>query len=100
MSYSNLQFTHELQVDNPINFLDVTLNIKNKKIISNWFQNSTSSGRLINYFSSHPIQQKINIVYHLIDRAILLSHDSFHKDNLTKVKQILNNNDYPSSFFN
>ena len=33
-----------------------------------------------------------------MDRAILLSHESFHRTNLKKVEQLLINNDYPSSF--
>ena len=50
----NLKFTHELEVDNRINFLDLSLIRNNRKIITNWFQKPTSSGRLINYFSNHP----------------------------------------------
>ena len=51
----NLQFTFEVQQNNQINFLDVSLIIKDNKIISNWFQKPTSSNRTINYFSNHPI---------------------------------------------
>lgn len=45
-SYHNeLQFTHEIQNNNQINFLDVTLNLINNRIISNWFQKPTASNR-------------------------------------------------------
>ena len=50
------------------------------------------------YFTNHPLLQKKNIAYNLIDRAILLSHESFHRTNLKKVEQLLINNDYPSNF--
>ena len=66
--------------------------------MSNWFQKPTSSNRTINYFSNHPICQKKNIVYNLVDRAISLSHKTFHNANLKIVKQILSNYDYPNSF--
>ena len=58
----------------------------------------TSSGRLINYHSNHPLQQKINIVYNLVDRAILLSDKKFHRKNLKIVTTLLKNNNYPRRF--
>ena len=97
-SYQNLQFTHELQKNNSINFLDMTLISNDNHIITNWFQKPIASGRFINYFSNHPLQQKRNIVYNLIDRAILLSHESFRHTNLKTVEQLVINNDYPINF--
>ena len=91
---------YELENNNSINFLDLTIIKKNKSIITNWFQKLTSSGRVINVFSNHPIQQKKNIIYNLVDRALLLSQKSFHKANLRKVKTIILNNDYPLEFIN
>ena len=38
------------------------------------------------------------MIYTLVDKAILLSDKNFHKENLTIVKQLLLNNDYPSKF--
>ena len=100
-SYHNsLHFTHELKNNNSINFSDLNIIKKNKSIITNCFQKLTSSGRVINFFSNHPIQQKKNIIYNLVDRAFLLSQKSFHKANLRKVKTMLLNNDYPLEFIN
>ena len=56
--HQNLKFTHELQKNNSINFLDMTLISSDNHIITNWFQKPTASGRFINYFSNHPLQQK------------------------------------------
>ena len=94
------KFTIYLRITkkNSINFLDMTLISSDNHIITNWFQKPTASGRFWNYFLNHPLQQKKNIVYNLIDRVILLSHESFHRTNLKKVEQLLINNDYPSSF--
>ena len=77
----NLQFTFELEQDESINFLDMTLIRNNNMIITNWFRKQTLSDRVINYSSNHPTQQKKNIVFNLVDRAILLSHHEFHHEN-------------------
>ncbi|XP_043469746.1 uncharacterized protein LOC122503318 [Leptopilina heterotoma] len=93
-----LQFTVEKEKENSINFLDLKLIRDNNKIITNWYQKPISSDRLINYFSDHPLQQKKNIVYNLVDRAFSLSNKKFQFDNLKKIKNILKNNNYPSDF--
>ena len=58
----NLKFIYELVGNNKINFLDMTLIRTYSKILTNWYQKPTSSGRVFNYFSNHPIQQKKNII--------------------------------------
>ena len=40
----------------------------------------------------------MNIVYNLVDRAILLSDKCFHYQNITRVKRILQENSYPLDF--
>ena len=69
----NLQFTVETLQNNSISFLDMTLINKNNRISTNWYQKPTSSSRVINFLSKHPIQQKRNIIYNLTDRGIVLS---------------------------
>ena len=86
---SHLQFTHKLEANNSINFLDLTLIKIDGRIITNWFQKKTSFGRILSFHSNHCIQQKCNIVSKLIDRAMLLSHVSFHKQNIDIVRNIL-----------
>ena len=49
----------------------------------------------LNFNSHHPTNNKIAIIYYLLDRAIKLSHNSFHKENTEFIKQVLQNNDYP-----
>lgn len=96
----NLKFTHELPNDGQISFLDTKVSINNNKIISNWYTKPTSSGRFINFNSNHPKPLKMNMVYNLVDRAILLSNQKFHSNNIKKVKKLLLNNSYPDSFTN
>ena len=66
--------------------------------LTNWYQKPTSSGRVINYFSKHPIQQKKNIIFNIVDRALLLSDSNFHSDNIKLIKNMLRNNDYHVRF--
>lgn len=58
----NLKFTYEIEVDDQINILDMNLLHTNNQIITNWFQKPLVTNRLFNYFSSHPTQEKKNIV--------------------------------------
>jgi len=95
--HERLQFTLEISTDNKINFLDVTIIIKNQKILFDRYEKPTSTGRYINYYSQHPWSQKQGIIYGLIDRMILLSHPEFHDKNLKLIINILLNNCFPLS---
>ncbi|XP_011861985.1 PREDICTED: uncharacterized protein LOC105558734 [Vollenhovia emeryi] len=87
--HPRLRFTFETESHNSIPFLDVTL-IKddNNKILTNWYQKPTFSGRYINYYSSHPLKYKINTIINLVDHAILLSDKKYWKQNIDLVKKI------------
>ena len=52
---SHLQFTHEVEVKNSLNFLDLTLIKNSGRIITNGFHKKTSSGRILNFHSNHSI---------------------------------------------
>ena len=55
---------------------------ENNVIVTNWYQKETFSGRVLHYASNHPFQQKIAMVYNLLDRATHLSNTKFHSQNL------------------
>ena len=95
---TRLKFTYELESDCKINFLDLTIIRECHKIVTDWYQKPTSSGRVLNFFSNHPVQLKKNIIFNLIDRAILLSDKQFHHKNIRLVKEILINNNYEQKF--
>ena len=56
---------------------------------NNWYRKSTYSGRVLNFISNHPFQNKVAIIKNLVDRAVCLSHESFYSENLDVVRQIL-----------
>lgn len=92
---NNIRFTVEYEIENKINFLDITLIRNNNKIITNWFRKTTASGRLLNYLSDHPFKMKNNIVVSLIKRVLHISDTQFISDNLSKIYKILIDNNYP-----
>ena len=96
--HDRLNFTHELQNNNSINFLNITIISENTKLFYNWYTKPTSSNRKINFNSKHRIKQKKAIVFNLVDRAILLAEKKFHNNNINTVKIILKENEYPIKF--
>lgn len=52
--FLRLQCTCEMENNNWLNFLDITIIRENDKLITNWYKTPTFSGRYINYYSSHP----------------------------------------------
>ena len=100
-SYNHkIKFTIEDESDGKICFLDVLIIRNGEKIKTNWYQKPTCSGRLLNFYSHHPLSYKINVINHLVDRGITLAHITFDKENIQKIKTILLNNNYPINFIN
>jgi len=96
---TNLKFTHEIEENGKINFLDLTLSIENNIILTDWYIKPISSNTTINFHSNHSKSQKINIISYLVDRAIKLSENKFHNKNINLVKKILIQNEFPKEFF-
>lgn len=72
--HPKIQFTHEIETNSKLAFLDMKL-IHNPdgSISAQWNKKSYASGRLLNYNSCHPIGQKISTAYGLINRVITLT---------------------------
>lgn len=98
--YPRLQFTYELENENSLSFLDVKVIRQGSDLLTNWYHKPMFSGRCINYYSSHSLQYKINTIINLIDHAILLADEFFHKSNIKIVKDILINNSFPVEIIN
>ena len=54
----------------------------------------------MNFYSNHSLANEIGIIYSLSDRAILLSHEKYHNENLNLVKETLIKNGYPITLLN
>jgi len=69
--------------------------VDNGEIALDWYHKETFSGRLLSFYSNHPICQKIGTIFNLIDRAVLLSHPRYHQKNIELCIKLLLNNGYP-----
>ena len=54
----------------------------------------------MHFYFNHSLSNKIGIIYSLTDRAILLSHEKYHSENLNLVKENLIKNGYPLDLLN
>jgi len=93
--HHRLQFTMEIEQDDKLNFLDLTIIKQNNILIFDWFRKPTFSGRFLNFYSHHPYTHKRGTMYSLIDRVLRLSHPKFHHNNFDHVIKILLDNGYP-----
>lgn len=97
----HVQFTVENEKDNKVPFLDTELiRCENNSIILNWYQKPTSSGRYINYYSSHPNSHKFNTVIAMKNRVTHISDEKFLRDNLNRLVLMFSNNGYPKHILN
>jgi hypothetical protein len=100
--HHKLQFTSEIESENKINFLDLTIikNKDNEEIKTKWFTKDTWSGRYLNYNSHHSTSQKNSVIIGLTDRALTLTSPEFRPQTLRKVKKILTENNFPTKLIN
>lgn len=97
-----IQFTYELEKDKRIPFLDMMVHRDDTEnfFYTNWYRKPVSSGRMLNYHSVHPMNQKISTALGLIDRVHRLSDDRFKTNNKSLLKDLLIRNDYPVRLIN
>jgi hypothetical protein len=91
--HPHIQFTLEIESNNQINFLHMTLTrLKNNQIITEWYTKPTFFSRLLNFHSTQPLTHKINIIQHLSKSSIHLSHSINRSKQIKKTKNILRQN--------
>lgn len=85
-----------MEQNNSLPFLDMlAIDCPDGSLQFDWYTKPTSSGRLVNYFSNHPLTQKLNVIDNLIRRVFSTSSAPFSTKNRKIVKDILLNNNYP-----
>ncbi|XP_058983463.1 uncharacterized protein LOC131804504 [Musca domestica] len=100
MYNKQLRFTMESELNNQLPYLDSLVQREGKKLLLDWYQKPTASGRLINYHSKHPRRIKINTATNFIQRVLKISDRKFHAKNKIKIIKILKMNDFPSNIVN
>lgn len=98
--HNKIKFTVEKEKDGTLPYLDMMIINDNSKIITNWYAKPTSSGRMINFYSTQPLQMKLNTGKSFIKKVVQLSHKNYLQQNLEKIRNILSMNNYPSYITN
>jgi hypothetical protein len=96
---SHIQFTCEVEKEHKLPFLDMCI-IRDPiigTITTNWYSKPMASGRLLNYKSFHPMNQKLGMVRGFIHRVRSLSSPVFHDQNTERIIGVLKENEYPVS---
>src|SRR3978361_1736395 len=91
----HIQFTIEKETNNSVPFLDTRVIRNNNTLLLDWYIKPTSSGRYLNYHSSHSEKMKINLVLGLKNRIYRISHRTLYHKNIKLLYNILIKNAYP-----
>ncbi|XP_062711019.1 uncharacterized protein LOC134289038 [Aedes albopictus] len=98
---SHIQFTCEMENNNQLPYLDMLLiRTAQQKIVTDWYKKPVASGRILNYFSFHPLTQKLNTATGFIGRVFKLSTCRSENEKKELVRDYLLNNNYSSSLIN
>jgi hypothetical protein len=92
---SVLKFTHEIG-NNKLPFLDVEIELNNRKFESKVYTKPTNTGECLNYVSECPTKYKSGVIFTLVNRAhkVSSSKQTFDAE-IKRLKQMLTNNNYP-----
>lgn len=96
-AHPTLKFTIEREKQRKIAFLDVTVIRENNTVHTNWYRKEISSGRILNFMSSHPYNMKRNVATAFAKRVTRLSHERYQKQNFKIIERTLANNNYPKT---
>jgi len=92
----HIKFTIEKEDDNnSVPFLDTKLMRRNNILLLDWYVKPTSSGRYLNYNSTHSEKMKTNLVLGLKHRIYKISHRTLYQKNIKLLFNTLVGNSYP-----
>lgn len=95
---NQIKFTKEVErEDGSIDFLNVTLKRKKRRIETIWYKKEYASGRLLNYFSSHKRSIILATASQYIRTVLLLSDPSSFNDNKEMIENTLRTNSFPET---
>ena len=94
--HSNIQFTTEVETENKLSFLDISITKCNSKFNTSIYRKPTYTGLGTSYFSFDDFKYKLNAIKTLIYRAYNLSSNYFDLHNeFNYLKDFFSNNGYP-----
>ena len=93
--HHRLKFTLELSDNNKINFLNISIIIKNGTFMFDLYQKPTFSGRFLSFYSHHHWTHKKGVIVSLIDKIVNIVNPCWQEKNIKLVISWLLQNGYP-----
>ena len=94
--YPNLKFTTELQTNNKLNHLDITIHRTPTGWKTSIYRKPTLTDSIIPYSSNHPAQHKYAVIRYLYNRLHTYNvHDHVYRTEENTIHNIMFNNAFP-----
>ncbi|GAB0098075.1 hypothetical protein DMENIID0001_137690 [Sergentomyia squamirostris] len=97
--HPNLQFTVEVEKNGGIAYLDTYVIREGSRLNTIWYKKPIASDRMMNFFSQHPLQQKVSTAVGFLKRVQRLTTTN-HENIKTIVFTRLKMNGYPPGLIN
>ena len=96
--HQNLEFILERPVDGKLPFLDTEVKQISNQLHTNVYRKATDTGLIMQYTSICPKSWKLGLINFYLNRALnICSNFTAFKDELTKIKNLLINNQCPKN---
>lgn len=95
--HHRIKFTHEIETNNSISFLDITIIRLGDEIVTNWYKKPFASSRLLNFYSLHESSCIIQTAIAYVEMIKKLSHPMYFLENKDMVENILRLNSFPET---
>ena len=100
-SNSCIQFTHEVETNNSIPYLDLQIyKEQNGSLTFGIYRKPTHSGRYLNYNSYHSMSQKRGVIHTILHRAETLPDEIHKKTELNRINTDFLKNGYSKQLIN
>lgn len=94
--HTSIKFTVETETDGRLPFLDMMLIRKeDHTVVTEWYAKPVASGRILNYYSCHPMHTKMNVAVKFAKRVFQLSTNLESSAINSIIHDRLKQNDYP-----
>ena len=99
--HENINFTHELEKENCLPFLDIKIFRENNSLFTSVYRKKTFTGVYSNFSSLIPLHYKKGLIFTLLHRIYsICSNSKLFRLEVTKLVAILKLNGYPLKFIN
>ena len=98
--HPSLRFTFEKECNRTLPFLDVLVEKNDHEFVTSIYRKPTFTGQYIRWNSFCPMKRKTNLISTLVHRALVICSKSTLQNELSNIRSILINNDYPEAVIN